>query len=131
MSYVEYEHSENPVTDYWNYLEAIDPRLRECITACDDEMVSGRLYVLAEARGAMQYALIRVSKDEEDFVHLWKQFRARFGEGSTSDHEHEAREYWGVASLVAYKILTVVGNQEEMPEFLKGMSKVYPVSLPF
>lgn len=61
----------NYLSDYWAWLDKIDPRLMKIFTQLDDENCSGRVGSRATFEGEFEYLIYKVARDHEDFITLF------------------------------------------------------------
>lgn len=90
----------NDISEYWNWLDKIDPRLREIFLALDDEYATGRVGTRQNFEGDMIYRIRKVATDSNDFVTL---FTAAFSD--MKNVETVALQWWNVTTKIHNDVL--------------------------
>ena len=90
----------NPISAYWDWLNTLDPRLRQILVDLDDEHCSGRVGSRQNFDGDLVYRIYSVATGPEDFIDLYTTSFNGSNGGFGSSKIDEARRWWNVITRV-------------------------------
>lgn len=94
---------DNYISEYWDWLSSIDPRLKDIMVALDDELCTGRVGSRQNFKGDFECRLYKVATNDKDFIKLYIQsFELSIKEGSKKEYiiESEAEKWWNVITFM-------------------------------
>ncbi len=87
------------LTEYFEWLDQVDPRVREVALMMDSDPPMGCIGVREEFAGQIEGLLLAQSKDGRDFIKLYTQLKAGSKGENMEKHKKEGARIWNMVAM--------------------------------